>query len=151
MHYLEICRSDTAAAMSNALNNQSLYDELKGQHTAFVQAAVAAKALLLPPPGTVKAEAGESALHAALAERDANAQTAKAMSKLHDEAEKEIEGLHATIASLAVKAEAGQGVSRLAALERVAAEARKLATLIPATSAHLDGLNAALAALDGMA
>ena len=58
MRYLELCRSDTAAAMSNALNNQSLYDELKGQHTAFVQAAVAAKALLLPPPGTVKADPG---------------------------------------------------------------------------------------------
>ena len=40
---------------------------------------------------------------------------------------------------------------RLAALERVAAEARKLPFLIPVTSAHLEGLNAALAALDGMA
>ena len=93
----------------------------------------------------------ESALHAALAERDANAQTAKAMSRLHDEAEKEIEELHATIASLAELAERGRGVSRLAALERVAAEARKLPFLIPVTSAQLEGLNAALAALDGMA
>ena len=82
-------------------------------------------------------------------ERDANAQTAKAMCKLHDEAEEEIEELHAAIARLAVKAGAGRGVSCLAALERVAAEAWKLATLIPATSWHLDGLNEALAVLDG--
>ncbi len=51
-------------------------------------------------PSGPAATAGESALHAALAERDANAQTAKAMSRLHDDAEKEIEELHATIARL---------------------------------------------------
>jgi len=47
-----------------------------------------------------------------------------------------------------VKAEAGQGVSRLAALENVAAEARKLAHAIPATSWHLHELNEALKKLD---
>jgi hypothetical protein len=96
------------------------------------------------PPGP--AATVESALHAALAERDANAQTAKAMSRLHDDAEKEIEELHASLAELA---ERGRGASRLAALERVAAEARKLATVIPATSGHLDGLNEAIRVLDG--
>jgi hypothetical protein len=68
------------------------------------------------------------------------------MSRLHDDAEKEIEELHASLAELA---ERGRGASRLAALERVAAEARKLATVIPATSGHLDGLNEAIRVLDG--
>jgi hypothetical protein len=50
--------------------------------------------------------------------------------------------------TVAVKAEAVRGVSRLAALERVAAEARKLAHAIPATSWHLHELNEALKKLD---
>ena len=107
-------------------------------------AVVEAPAYRAPTPSGPAATAGGSALHAALAERDANAQTAKAMSKLHDEAEKEIEGLHATIARLtrdkdhlltkedgeyirerlreAVKAEAGQGVTEAEVEAAVTAE-----------------------------
>ena len=122
------------------LPNYVLYDDYEALEDRIAQLEPSAPA----PPGP--AAAVESALHAALAERDANAQTAKAMSRLHDDAEKEIEELHASLAELA---ERGRGASRLAALERVAAEARKLATVIPATSGHLDGLNEAIRVLDG--
>jgi len=142
---------DTSYGSDTSYGHRCHHEEthdIPSDHYRFTDATPDWCPVLVPrapaPPGP--AAAVEYALHAALAERDANAQTAKAMSRLHDDAEKEIEELHASLAELA---ERGRGASRLAALERVAAEARKLATVIPATSGHLDGLNEAIRVLDG--